>query len=603
MTFDLILRGGTFFDGTGAPGLRRDIGIRDGLVAEIAPSLAAHEARAARVIDVEGQWVMPGFIDNHTHYDAELLLAPGLGESVRHGVTTVCIGSCSLSTILSTPEDCADMFSRVEALPREHVLGALADKSWWSPEAYIDKVESLDLGPNVMSYLGHSDLRVSVMGLERATSPDARPTEAELTEMEAGLQRALDAGLLGLSCMTNPWDKMGGDRVRSRALPSTYARVAEYRRFHEFLRERDAILQSAPNITTKYNAILYLLDSAPLWRSKALKTTLITLADVKAEPWLSRAVARASEWFNARLGANVRWQSVPMPFEVYADGIDLVVFEEFGAGEEALHLVDQIARNALFRDPAYRRRFRKDYDKRFGPRVWHRDLYDAEIVSAPDASLAGRTFGELSDERGEHPVDTFLDLVIAHGTALRWRTTIANHRPERVREIAASPSVHVGFADSGAHIRNMAFYNFPLHLLRMARDAEARGEPFMSVAAAIHRVTGEIGRWFGVDAGELRVGARADIAVVDPAALDDSLDAYHEAEVDVFGGLSRMVRRNDATVRATIIGGGVAYERGRFAEDFGRTPFGRFLRRGRVTAPRSRAAADRASVGAPHVHG
>ena len=108
-----------------------------------------------------------------------------------------------------------------------------------------------------------------------------------------------------------------------------------------------------------------------------------------------------------------------MPFEVYADGIDLVVFEEFGAGEEALHLIDQVDRNALFSDPEYRRRFRRDYGKKFGPRVWQRDFYDAEIVDAPDASVIRKSFGQVGDELGSHPVDAFLDLVMEHGTAIR----------------------------------------------------------------------------------------------------------------------------------------------------------------------------------------
>jgi N-acyl-D-aspartate/D-glutamate deacylase len=232
-----------------------------------------------------------------------------------------------------------------------------------------------------------------------------------------------------------------------------------------------------------------------------------------------------------------------------------------------------------FADPAYRRRFRKDYDKQWGARVWQRDFHDAEIVEAPDASLVGRTIGAVADERGEHPVDTFLDLVVEHGKALRWRTTIANHRPDRLQEIIAHPMVQPGFADSGAHLRNMAFYDFALHVLRMATLDDA---PF-DAAHAVHKVTGEIADWYGVDAGHLRVGAVADIAVIDPEALDERLDGYHEAEVDVFGGMSRMVRRNEA-VRATLIGGRVVWRDGSFAEGFGEGwGTGRFLAPGEAT--------------------
>ncbi|MEM7153796.1 MAG: amidohydrolase family protein [Myxococcota bacterium] len=579
MSYDVVIHSGTYFDGTGAEPRQADVGIVDGHVVEVAPQL--DRSSAGTVIDASERWVMPGFIDNHTHYDAELLLAPGLGESVRHGVTTVCVGSCSLSTIYSSTEDCADLFSRVEAVPREHVLEALADKAWNTAADYAQRLDALALGPNVMAFIGHSDLRTAVMGLEAATEKSVRPTREQLAAMESALEQALDAGFLGLSCMTNPWDKIGGDRVRSRPLPSTFATWGEYRRLHRILRRREAILQSAPNITTKVNAILYLIESAGFGFRKPLKSTLITVADTKANPMLSATVLGGTGVFNRLFGGDLRWQSVPMPFEVYADGIDLVIFEEFGAGEEALHLVDQVERNTLFRDPAYRRRFRKDYDKRFGPRVWQRDFHDAEIVSAPDPALAGKSFGELADARGEHPVDTFLDLVMEHGRALRWKTTIANHRPDTLNDIITHPAVQVGFADSGAHLRNMAFYNFPLYFLRTMLRAEQAGKPLLPMGQAVHRVTGEIGDWLGIDAGHIRVGDRADLAIINPAGLDDSLDDYHEAPVDVYGGLRRMVRRNDAAVTATLVGGELIYTEGHHVPGLGRErAYGQFLRRG-----------------------
>jgi N-acyl-D-aspartate/D-glutamate deacylase len=288
-----------------------------------------------------------------------------------------------------------------------------------------------------------------------------------------------------------------------------------------------------------------------------------------------------TDFVNGPMRGNLRWQSVPMPFEVYADGIDLVVFEEFGAGEAALHLADELERNELMRDEAYRRWFRRDYEKKWTPRVWHRNFYDATIVSAPDESLTGKSFGEVADERGLHPVDAFLDLVVEHGKRLRWRTTIANHRPKVLERLLTHDGVQVSFADSGAHVRNMAFYNFPLYFLRTVKRAEEAGRPMMPIERAVQKLTGDLGEWYGVDAGSLRVGDRADIAIVDPEGLDDSLDEYHEAPVDCFGGLERMVRRNDRAVAQTIIGGRVAYEDGTFAESYGRTRYGSFLRAGR----------------------
>jgi N-acyl-D-aspartate/D-glutamate deacylase len=282
------------------------------------------------------------------------------------------------------------------------------------------------------------------------------------------------------------------------------------------------------------------------------------------------------------LGGNFRWQHLPVPFEVYADGISLVVFEEFGAGAAALHLQTEVERNQLMRDEQYRRKFRKDYDSKFGPRVWHRDFFDAEIVACPDESVVGKSFGQVGVERGGlHPVDAFLDLVVEHGEKLRWRTTISNHRPEVLKKMAQSPTIQMGFSDAGAHLRNMAFYNSGLRFLRHAHEAEKSGTPFVSMEQAVHRLTGELGDWYGIDAGTLREGDRADIVVIDPERLDESLDRYAEHPVESYGGLSRMVNRNDDTVTAVLVSGKLAFGAGNAAPELGKERFGQFLRAGR----------------------
>ena len=182
MTYDVIVSGGLWFDGTGGKPQKRHLGIRDGIVAAVSVE-PLDETGCPDVIDAGGKWVTPGFIDVHTHYDAEVLLDPGLRESVRHGVTTVLLGMCSLSTVYSDSEDAADLFSRVEAVPRNFVLGALENKTWTGPAEYVRAIDALPLGPNVSSLLGHSDLRASVLGLDRATTRGMVPTDAELETM------------------------------------------------------------------------------------------------------------------------------------------------------------------------------------------------------------------------------------------------------------------------------------------------------------------------------------------------------------------------------------------------------------------------------------
>ena len=232
------------------------------------------------------------------------------------------------------------------------------------------------------------------------------------------------------------FDKLDGETCRSRTLPSTYASGRERRRLNALLRERGRVLQGGPDITSVRSIASMTLGTLPLGRRHKLKTSLLSAADIKANPALVQIMNPIAATMNA-LGGDFRWQHLPVPFEVYADGIDLVIFEEFGSGAAALHLADAVERNALMQDEDYRRRFRKDYDSRFGMRVWHRDFFDAEIVECPDDTVIGKTFGQVGLDRGGlHPVDAFLDLVVEHGTKVRWRTTISNHRPKYLAKLA-----------------------------------------------------------------------------------------------------------------------------------------------------------------------
>lgn len=589
MTYDTIIRGGRWFDGSGGPSAVRDLGIVDGVVAAVSATPLEPGPRT-RVVDATGRWVMPGMVDIHTHYDVEVLEGPGLPESVRHGVTTVLLGSCSLSTVHVGGVDAGDLFGRVEAIPRQHVIAAVeAHQDWKTPSQYVDALERLPLGPHLAAFLGHSDMRTATMGLDRATRPEVRPTGAEQARMEGMLRDALDAGFVGMSAQQLLFDKLDGDTCRSRTLPSTYAKGREMRRLNAILRRRGRALQAGPDASHPHTIVSQAVQSIGALGRKPLKTSLLSAADIKAIPFVIHLMNALGGAVN-KLGADFRWQHLPVPFEVYADGIDLVIFEEFGSGAAALHLAEKVARDDLLRDPAYRARFRKDYESKYGPRVWHRDLFDAEIVACPDASVVGKSFGAVGVERGTpgtpvHPVDAFLDLVLEHGTDLRWRTTISNHRPKVLQKMARSPHVQMGFSDAGAHLRNMAFYNFGLRLLRHVRDADAAGRPFLSVEQAVHRLTGELADWYGVDAGHLRVGDRADLVVVDPERLDASLGAYAESPVAQYDGLPRMVNRNDATVPLVMISGRVVVEDGVPTDVLGRERTGTFLRVGQRVAP------------------
>ena len=289
----------------------------------------------------------------------------------------------------------------------------------------------------------------------------------------------------------------------------------------------------------------------------SLKTTLIAAADVKADRRAARLTLLAADLTN-RSGGNFRWQHLPVPFEMYADGVDLVVFEEFGSGSAALNFRDEMSRGRLLADESYRRQFRKDMTKRFGPRVWSRDLSDAEIVSCPDPAVIGQSFADVAATRGIEPPDALLDLTVEHGAQLRWRTIVANDRDEVLDRHQRSPNVQIGFSDSGAHLRNMAFYNSGIRMLERVHHRRS-----MPVETAVHRLTGELADWYGLDAGYLREGKRADIAVIDPGRIRRLERCLRRSAVPGGADVSRMVNRNDDLVTATIVGGQIVYSRRR----------------------------------------
>jgi len=386
--------------------------------------------------------------------------------------------------------------------------------------------------------------------------------------MESLVEESIDAGLLGLSVNLLPWDKMGGERFRSRPTPSVFARFAEYRALSEVARRRDAVFQAIPNLQTRWS-IGPLLDLSRPRHHVPLRTSLLTMMDATPAMGAYRAMGATANLYNSKLGANVRFQALPTPFDLYTDGLENPVIEEFGAGTEALHLEDLAARRALLRAPVYRDRFRRQWTNKIASRAYHRDLAEARIVSCPDHDLDDRTFAEVAAERGTDPVETFLDLQVQYGNDLRWYSVVANSDARHLEWIIAHPAAMIGFSDAGAHLRNMAFYNFPLRMLKRVRDAQLAGRPFMTVEAAVHKLTADIADFHRIDAGRIHIGGRADIVVIDPEHLDDTVEEIHEAPMESFPGLNRLVRRNDDTVRAVLVNGRVAWRDGAASPELG----------------------------------
>ena len=570
----ILIKNGRVFSGYDEPAKIANVLIKDGKVAKITEQPI--EAENAKIIDAANKWVLPGFIDNHTHYDGELLTAPSLSESVRHGVTSIILGGCSLSFVYADFEDCADMFTRVEAFPREILFKLLKDgKSWSNPQEWINHLKTLNVGPNVASFIGHSDIRAKVMGIDRSLNENEKPTEAEIEQMKRMLEESLDAGLIGISMQHNPWDKMDG-RHWSKLLPATYAKSKERKALTEIVRRRNAHLQGVPNLVNRVAALWYMAQSSAFFWRKKLKTSMVAMMDLKGDPYIRDVLSLLASFFNKICRADFRMQAFPVPFTVYAKGMDLVIFEEFPTGALARHLANDLQkRNQTLQDPEYRRKFKKHYKSKLAPKVWQKDFNDAYVVDAPDKNWIGKSFGDLARERNQHPVDAFLDIIVDMDKKVQWKTTIGNHDPSRYKRLYNDENGIFGFADSGAHIDNMAFYNFPLRVLRYVQASHKQGKPLMSLEKAVWRLTKENADFFNLDAGTLEAGKRADLTIINPEKLSDKVHEYHTAEF--FEGFNRLVNRNDDVVDLVLINGKTAWQDGSFAENFGNERFGDFL--------------------------
>lgn len=566
---DLLIRGGTVYDGTGKPPFKGDVAVKDGAVIAAAPRI---EGEAARVVDASGCWVTPGFYDLHTHYDAEVEVLPGLEESLRHGVTTVVMGNCSLSAALGTETELLDLFCRVESLPREVVSQWLAGKvTWKSPAEYYDHLDTLAIGPNVTSFLGHSNVRIAAMGLRRSLEVlDASSEEA--TRMEGLVREALEAGYPGVSIDLLPFHRMDGTQFRGLPVPSQCASVPEHRRIARLVRDYDRVLQATPNAMDPMTVVRLLGLSAGVGR-KPLKTTVIAAMDVKTDRSVYKLAPGLARTCNAIMNGDFRWQTLAEPFLNYGDGVHTPLFEELPAGIEAISCADEAERKALFSDSNYRRRFRKEWMGR-GRRVFHRNLADMWIVSSPEPEHAEKSFAQIAKERGCDAVECFLDLMAKHGSAVRWKTVVSNDRAKPRLELFASAQTLPGFNDSGAHNRNMAFHDGALQMLKqVAADGKV-----MTVEAAVHKLTLGIAEWLGVPGGGLRKGDKADIAVIDPLKLQTGLGDPIEQRPAALGGAMRLVKRSDGVVRHVFVGGHEVYGDGKFAGDLGRKRYGKLLR-------------------------
>lgn len=539
----MLIRGGLIFNGSGTSRIA-DVAIRDGHILAIAPAL---DHSADQVVDASGMWVMPGFVDIHTHYDLEVEIAPGLSESVRHGVTAVVIGGCSLSTIYGEPADLAHIFSRVETLPEELVDKWLTRaRSWTSASGYFEHLRSLKLVPRVACMLGHSALRVKVMGLERSLHDAA--TKQELEVMRVLAEDALKAGCIGISVDMVHWHRVAGP-FAGRSLPSHHARFAEYAMLADVCRKYDAVFQVTPNPQNLFSFWNILRLCPGVWRAP-LRITILSALDIDGAPCLWWLYAPLLFLCNQLLGCNIRFQTLAEPFTVYADGYLTPLFEEFPAGVKLNNCRTLEQRRALWKDGAFRAEFASNWRWGF-PKTFHRDLRRMVIVSAPDASLEGKSIAAAAAERGLDPLEYFMTLLELYDQQLRWRASSANNRVVVRQKLMEHPHILPGFSDAGAHSRNLAYFDGALSVIRQSVATK-----FISLEKAVARVSSEPARWFNLQTGQLKAGWPADLVVMNPEKLQTSIPEAVTICDPVLGGASRMVKRDEpAAIERVFISG------------------------------------------------
>ena len=573
-----IIKNGIYYDGLGNPGVKKDVIIKDNLIDAVVDRAPAIEG--AKEIDASGKWVCPGFVDIHTHYDAELEVMPALEESVRHGVTTVIMGNCSLSAAIGKDKDIVDLFCRVENMPAKALSDWLIGNIKWSnPRDYYEHLDTVPMGPNVASFIGHSNLRIEAMGVERSFTAK-KASKEEIARMQAVTEEAMQAGFLGLSVDMLPFHRWAGvynTQFTGVSVPSQQAARSEYYKLADVLRKYNRVLQITPNAVDRSSFVTIMNLSRGGFFKESIRTTIVAALDLKSNERIYKLLKLLGFLGNDVLGAKMRFQTLAEPFKNFGDGPITPLFEEFpsmikaisGTGEE---------RKKMFKNPSFRKQFIHEWNEK-STTVFPRALKEMWVIKSPDPSHINKNFEEIGRAAGKDPVEHFMDLLAEYDTEIRWWCDTSNHRESVRLELLNYKHCMPGFNDSGAHNVNMAFHDGSLQFIKTAM----RHPDQISVERAIYRSCKEPAEFLGIDAGDISVGKRADVVILDPTRIESEVNThpvedYHPA----FHGSYRLVKRSGKVVQHVFINGHEAYTNNgeyKFHEDLGKKKiFGQLLR-------------------------
>ncbi len=571
MPHDLVIRNGTLIDGSGRPGHRADVAIAGGRIAR----LGRIGERGAREIDAEGMVVAPGFIDGHTHLDAQVCWDPLGTSACWHGVTTAVMGNCGFTLApcrAGARELVLQNLERAEDIPGA-VLEAGVGWDWEHFSEYLDALDRLPKGINYAGYVGHSALRTFAMG-ERAF--DAAASEDELAAMRRELRDALAAGAIGLSTSRSQNHRRPDDRF----VASVVAPWSELRALAGEMGELGAgVFQIAsPDRSFSDDAVRddYHRDLLEL-ASGTGRSVLFGLGALRAtpghwRPWL--ALIERAERAGASLYAHVhaREFSVVLSFET---GLPFDCLPEW----RALRALPLDAQRKALGDPETRDRLvhaaqHGDYRQGIGAEA-RRPEYEW-IFPLDDAVGPQRSVAELARERGVEPARFMIERARERDLRLFFRQVFSNEDQEAVLELMQHPRSIVAFSDSGAHVSQIMDSSIPTHLLAHW----VRGREKLRLETAVRMLSAEPAAAFGFrDRGLLREGFAADAVVFDPERVAPLLP---EVAFDLPGGARRLVQRSRG-IAATIVNGEILLRDGR---PTGALP-GRLLRGAASRSPRA----------------
>lgn len=544
MAYDLLIRNGKIIDGSGRPAFHGDVGVARGKIVE----LGRLAGSARRTIEADGRVIAPGFVDNHCHYDAQVLWDPLCTFSCHHGATSVIIGNCSLALApvkAHEREKLAGMLSYVEAIPMD-VLQAGVPWTWETFPEYM-KTIGQRLGVNVGTLIGHSAVRLYAMG-EECSDRDA--TEAELATMRRVVREALEAGALGLSITRN----MNHFDIAGKRIPAACAPESELFALADVLREagtgviqcgggtnpelKDGLLSrisQACGRQVMYNTLLEQARQPGRWRTHLAHVEETVKQGIRAIPLCNPgSIVNRFTMKNCQV---FRGMPTWLPISQASD-------------EEKL---------AAYGNPALRATLRAEVDAPLTPDSTFSKRWDLMLVEQTrlprNRTLQGRHIAEIAREQGKDPVDAFLDLAVEENLETVFSLGEINMDTEAVARILGSPYAVVGLSDGGAHVQFHSNVSNPTRLL----GYWVREKGIMPLELAVRRLTFDSATAFGIyDRGLVQPGMAADLVVFDP----DTVRPVAEDVVHDFPSNGWRMRELAEGIHYTVVNGEVLLEKG-----------------------------------------